>query len=83
MDVLESRYGAGDSRVIPFYPAVTGRPPSVVVSRVGPAPVFDTVEFQHRLVSVENAGYPILSDAEFRERTAGQRLEELVGIAPL
>lgn len=64
-------------------PPITGRFPSIVVSGAGPAPVFDTVDFQHRPVSVESAGYSILSDVEFRGRAAGQRPEELVGVAPL
>ena len=45
--------------------------------------MFNSVYFQYRLIPIENAGEPVLPDTEFRERTAGQRFEELVGIAPL
>lgn len=45
--------------------------------------MFDTVDLQYRLVPVENAGEPLLSDAAFRERAAGQRLGEFAEVAPL
>jgi hypothetical protein len=45
--------------------------------------MFDTVDFQHRLTPIENAGEPILADAEFRERAPGQRFDEFVRVAPL
>mgnify|MGYP000654591925 FL=1 len=45
--------------------------------------MFDTVNFQHRLAPVKNAGEPILSNAEFRERAAGKRFEKFVGLRSL
>jgi len=44
--------------------------------------MFDPMDFQHRLVTIECAGKSILSDPEFRERTASQRFEKLVRVAP-
>ena len=56
---------------------------AAVVSGVGSASMFDTVDFQHRPTPVECAGESILSDAKFRERSTGWRLEELGRFAPL
>ena len=45
--------------------------------------MFDPVYFENRFVVVEGTREAVLADAEFRERSAGERFEELTRFSPL
>jgi len=45
--------------------------------------MFDSVDFEHGFVSIEDAGQSVLTNTKFGERATGQRLEEVVGVPPL
>ena len=41
--------------------------PAQIVGRVRATPMFDSVNFEQRVAGVDNAGEPIVTDAEFRK----------------
>lgn len=56
---------------------------SIVVGRVGPAPVFDAMDFQDGFTTIERACKAVLAYTKFGERTTSERFQEFVGVSPL
>ncbi len=45
--------------------------------------MFDPVYFEDQSIVIERTRETVLSDAKFRERSAGQRFEKVIRLSPL